>query len=44
VAGREGGFHAPLEDLGIVLLVSTFGAIASSSVAGVLLGRSASGG
>ena len=33
------GFHAPLEDLGIVLLVSTFGAIASSSVAGVLLGR-----
>ena len=35
----RGGFHAPLEDLGIVLLVSTFGAIASSSVAGVLLGR-----
>jgi fucose permease len=33
------GFHAPLEDLGIVLLVSTFGAIASASVAGVLLGR-----
>ncbi len=35
----RGGFHAPLEDLGIVLLVATFGAIASSSVAGVLLGR-----
>jgi fucose permease len=33
------GFHAPLEDLGIVLLVATFGAIASSSVAGLLLGR-----
>ncbi len=33
------GFHAPLEDLGIVLLVSTFGAIASSSFAGALLGR-----
>ena len=33
------GFHAPLEDLGIVLLVATLGAIASSSVAGLLLGR-----
>jgi fucose permease len=33
------GFHAPLEDLGIVLLVATFGAIASASVAGVVLGR-----
>ena len=33
------GFHAPLEDLGIVLLVATFGAIASSSVAGLVLGR-----
>jgi fucose permease len=33
------GFHAPLEDLGVVLLVGTFGAIASSSVAGLVLGR-----
>jgi fucose permease len=33
------GFHAPLEDLGIVLLVGTFGAIASSSVAGLVLAR-----
>jgi fucose permease len=33
------GFHAPLEDLGVVLLVATFGAIASSSVAGVVLVR-----
>lgn len=33
------GFHAPLEDLGIVLLVATFGAIASSSFAGLVLVR-----
>jgi fucose permease len=33
------GFHAPLEDLGIVLLVATFGAVASSSVAGLVLVR-----
>jgi len=33
------GFHVPLEDLGFVLLVATAGALASSSVSGLVLGR-----
>ena len=33
------GFHVPLEDLGVVLLVGTLGALASSSVSGLVLAR-----